>query len=59
MTLEWLRITLKGQDDFKYIGKKMQEGWKFVDVKEVPEIEQTSVVKMEEDTLELSVETLR
>ena len=47
MTLGWLRITLKGQDDFKYIGKKMQEGWKFVDIKEVPEIEQTSVVKME------------
>ncbi len=46
MTLGWLRITLKGQDDFKYIGKKMQEGWKFVDIKEVPEIEQTSVVKM-------------
>ena len=40
MTLGWLRITLKGQDDFKYIGKKMQEGWKFVDIKEVPEIEQ-------------------
>ena len=47
MTLGWLRITLKGQDDFKYIGKKMQEGWQFVDIKEVPEIEQTSVVKME------------
>ena len=47
MTLGWLRITLKGQDDFKYIGKKMQEGWKFVDMREVPEIEQTSVVKME------------
>ena len=47
MTLGWLRITLKGQDDFKYIGKKMQEGWKFVDIKEVPEVEQTSVVKME------------
>ena len=31
----------------KYIGKKMQEGWKFVDMKEVPELEQTSVVKME------------
>ena len=47
MTLGWLRITLKGQDDFKYIGKKMQEGWKFVDIKEVPEMEQTSVVKVE------------
>jgi len=47
MTLGWLRITLKGQDDFKYIGKKMQEGWNFVNIKEVPELEQTSVVKMD------------
>ncbi len=47
MTLGWLRITLKGQDDFKYIGKKMQEGWQFVELKEVPEMEQTSVVKVE------------
>jgi len=46
VTNRFKRITLKGQDDFKYIGKKMQEGWKFVDIKEVPEIEQTSVVKM-------------
>mgnify|MGYP000500881137 CR=1 FL=1 len=35
------------QDDFKYIGKKMQEGWQFVDIKEVPELEQTSLVKMD------------
>ena len=47
MTLGWLRITLKGQDDFKYIGKKMQEGWQFVEIQEVPEMEQTSVVKVE------------
>ena len=44
MTLGWLRITLKGQDDFKYIGKKMQEGWQFVELKEVPEMEQTMIV---------------
>ena len=25
MTLGWLRITLKGQDDFKYIGKKFKK----------------------------------
>ena len=25
MTLGWLRITLKGQEDYKYIGKKLQE----------------------------------
>ena len=47
MTLGWLRITLKGQEDYKYIGKKMQEGWKFVGKEEVPEMEQTSVVRDE------------
>ena len=47
MTLGWLRITLKGQDDFKYIGKKMQEGWEFVASDEVPEMGSTSVVRDE------------
>ena len=47
MTLGWLRITLKGQEDYKYIGKKMQEGWKFVGKEEVPEMEQTSIVRDE------------
>jgi hypothetical protein len=47
MTLGWLRITLKGQEDYKYIGKKMQEGWQFVSKEEVPEMEQTSVVRDE------------
>jgi len=47
MSLGWLRVTLKGKDDVKHIGKKIQEGWKFVDLKEVPEMEQTSVVKDE------------
>ena len=47
MTLGWLRITLKGQEDYKYIGKKIQEGWKFVGKEEVPEMEQTSIVRDE------------
>jgi len=47
MTLGWLRMTLKGKDDVKHIGKKLQEGWVFVDLAEVPEMSATSVVRDE------------
>jgi len=47
MTLGWLRMTLKGVDDVKHLGKKMQEGWVFVDLAEVPEMSATSVVRDE------------
>ena len=47
MTLGWLRMTLKGVDDVKHIGKKMQEGWVFIDLAEVPEMSATSVVRDE------------
>ena len=45
MTLGWLRITLKGQEDYKYIGRKLQEGWEFVKSEDVPELGSTSVVR--------------
>ena len=47
MTLGWLRMTLKGKDDVKHIGKKLQEGWEFVSKDEVPELGSTSVVRDE------------
>ena len=47
MTLGWLRITLKGQEDYAHIGRKMQEGWQFVDSDEVPEMGATSIVRDE------------
>ena len=47
MTLGWLRMTLKGGDDVKHLGKKLQEGWIFVDLAEVPEMSATSVVRDE------------
>ena len=47
MTLGWLRMTLKGVDDVKHLGKKMQEGWVFIDLAEVPEMSATSVVRDE------------
>ena len=30
MSLRWLRITLKGQDDIQNIGKRLAEGWELV-----------------------------
>ena len=47
MTLGWLRMTLKGKDDTSHIGKKLQEGWVFVDLAEVPEMSAASVVRDE------------
>ena len=47
MTLGWLRITIKGQEDYKYIGRKLQEGWDFVKSEDVPELGSTSVVRDE------------
>ena len=38
MSLRWLRISVKGQDDITNIGKKQQQGWVFVTPDEVPEL---------------------
>jgi hypothetical protein len=47
MSLRWLRISLKGQDDIMNVGKKQQEGWIFVTPDEVPEMAVTSFVREE------------
>ena len=47
MTLGWLRMTIKGKDDVSHLGKKLQEGWIFVDLAEVPEMSAASVVRDE------------
>ena len=47
MTLGWLRIDLKGKEDYQNIGKKQQQGWEFVTPEEVPEMGATSVVRKE------------
>ena len=47
MTLGWLRIDLKGNEDYQNIGKKLQQGWEFVTPEEVPEMGATSVVRKE------------
>ena len=47
MTLGWLRIDLKGNEDYLNIGRKQQQGWEFVTPEEVPEMGATSVVRKE------------
>ena len=47
MSLRWLRIMLKGQDDIMNVGKKQKEGWVFVTPDEVPELAVTSFVREE------------
>jgi len=47
MSLRWLRISLKGQDDITNVGKKQQAGWVFVTPDEVPEMAVTSFVRDE------------
>lgn len=45
--LRWLRVSLKGNDDYINIGKKLQEGYVFVEPDEVPELVATSYVREE------------
>ena len=44
LSLRWIRISVKGQEDKANIGKKQQEGWIFVAPEEVPEMNLTSFV---------------
>ena len=45
MSLRWIRISVKGQDDIMNVGKMQQEGWTLVNPEEVPEMSVTSFVK--------------
>jgi len=47
MTLRWIRISLKGKDDYQNVGKRLNEGWVFVTVDEVPEMVNSSFVREE------------
>lgn len=47
MSLRWLRITLKGNEDIQNMGKRIAEGWELVTEQEVPEMVQSSVVREE------------
>ena len=47
MSLRWIRISVKGQDDITNVGKNQQQGWVFVTADEVPEMGITSFVRDE------------
>jgi len=47
MKLRWIRISLKGGDDYTNVGKRLAEGWEFVNLEEVPELAHTSAIKEE------------
>lgn len=38
MTLRWVRIMINGQDDYKNVGDRRNDGWTFVEPDEVPEL---------------------
>tara|TARA_R110000764_G_scaffold179541_1_gene265611 strand:+ start:48 stop:524 length:477 start_codon:yes stop_codon:yes gene_type:complete len=44
LALRWIRISLKGEDDYKNVGRKTQQGYEFVRPEEVPEMLHTSLV---------------
>ena len=44
LALRWVRFLLKGQDDYKNVGKRQADGWEFVKSEDVPEMEQGSTV---------------
>lgn len=44
MVLRWIRISLKGDDDYKNVGNKMSQGWVFVTPEEVPEMLHSATV---------------
>jgi len=47
LALRWIRVLLKGADDYTNIGKRVQEGWEFVQFEEVPEMAMSSFVREE------------
>ena len=47
LALRWIRISIKGNDDKKNVGNKLQLGWEFVSPEEVPEMALTSFVRDE------------
>ena len=47
LALRWIRISIKGNDDQKNVGNKLQLGWEFVSPEEVPEMALTSFVRDE------------
>jgi len=45
LALRWIRITVRGKDDYQNIGKRQADGWEFVSPDEVPEMLASSDVR--------------
>jgi hypothetical protein len=43
--LRWIRISIKNEEDYQNIGKRLAEGWELVQADEVPEMMASSVVR--------------
>jgi hypothetical protein len=47
LVLRWIRTSIRGKDDITNVGKRIQDGWEFVQPDEVPEMAHNSFVKEE------------
>tara|TARA_R110000822_G_scaffold1244_4_gene5547 strand:- start:3688 stop:4137 length:450 start_codon:yes stop_codon:yes gene_type:complete len=45
LALRWIRILIKGADDYQNIGKRQADGWEFVSPEDVPEMLGSSSVR--------------
>jgi len=45
MSLRWIRVLINNNEDYQNVGKRLAEGWEFVNSEEVPEMLHSSFVR--------------